>query len=134
MDAALQALALLLAREAVTVDEVVAHLGSVTHDYGANLLIAPRDASFTEANLVRGLDPATRHAADVPAHVEITPAEPPTIEALSRTFGTPVAVPAEERVPPRAIFYLDLPGQPRGVALIAHVKEGRAVRLTLRRD
>ena len=135
MLAALRELASVLARDPLTVDDVIAHLGgTVTHDYGANVVLAPRDPAFREASIVRGLDVATRQQSTAPAHVDLTPAELPTIETLAHAFGTYTEIPGEEKVPPQVIFYLDMPGQPYTVALIAEVKHGHAVRLTLRRD
>jgi hypothetical protein len=134
MLAALQALAALLARDPLTVDETVEQLGTVTHDYGVNVLLMPRDPLFKEANVVRGIDPATHRQSDTPAHVEVTPVEPPAVETLAEAFGTYRRVPGEEKTPNKVIFYLDMPGQPCTVALIAAVKKGRAVKITLRRD
>lgn len=133
MIAELQALAALLARDAVTVDDVVAHLGAVTHDYGPNVLVVPRDTQFLEANVVRDLDSRTRRPANVPAHVDLTPAAAVALAALVMAFGPGKRIPAEGQVPAQMIFYLALPEQPYAVALIAALKGSRATRLTLRR-
>jgi hypothetical protein len=134
MLAALQALASMLARDPLTVNQVVEELGTVTHDYGANVLLTPHDPLFKEASVVRGIDLTSFEPTDTPAHVALTPVEPPTLETLIRTFGTHTRIPAEEKIPPQVIFYLDMPSQPCTVALIARIRKGRAVTLTLRRD
>jgi hypothetical protein len=135
MIAALEALAALLARDPLTVDDVIAHLGPARHDYGANVVLAPRDPSFTEANVMRDLDSAARKHTATPALVTLTPAEPPAVKTLAEHFGPYHTIPAEDKgIPPQVIFYLDQPGQPRAVALIAEVRDGRAARITLRRD
>lgn len=134
MLAALQALAALLARDPLTVDDLIEYLGTVMQDYGANVVLRPRESAFQEASIVRGVKAVGFGPSTVPAHVTLTPVEPPTVETLAQAFGTYTRIPAEAKVPPQVIFYLDLPGQPRSVALIAEVKQGRAVRITLRRD
>jgi len=134
MLAALQTLASLLARDPLTVDHVIEQLGTVTHDYGGNVLLAPRDPLFKEANVVREIDLTTLEPSNTPAHVTLTPVEPPSVETLAQTLGTYAQIPAKEKIPPQVIFYLDMPGQPYTIVLIAVVKEDRAVKITLRRD
>lgn len=134
MLAALQALASLLARDPLTVDEVVEQLGTVTHDYGGNVLLKPRNPLFKEASVVRGIDSATLEPSNTPAHVTLTPVEPPSVNTLAQMFGAYRHIPAREKIAPQVIFYLDMPGQPYAVALIAEVREERAVKITLRRD
>lgn len=131
---ALRALASLLAADPLTVNEVSDQLGTVTHDFGANVMLAPRDPLFKEASVVRGIDPTTLKPSPTPAHVTLTPAEPPALETLTQAFGPATRVPAEEKIPPQAIFYLEMPGQPYTVALIAEVQQRRVTRITLRRD
>jgi hypothetical protein len=134
MLATVRALAALLAGDPLTVDEVIAQLGAVAHDYGANVVVTPRDPAFGEASVVRGLDPTTARPSSAPAHVELTLVEPRPIEALADAFGTYREIPAEEKTPRQAIFSLDLPDRPRQVVLIAHLRQGRVVRIVLRRD
>lgn len=132
---ALGALASFLARDPLTVAQVVAELGTVTHDYRPNVIVAPFNPLFREANVVRGIDLATRKHGDSPALVELVPAEPPAVEELEAAFGAYTPIPAEDKgVLPQAIFYLEMPEQPCMIALIAAVQGERAVAITLRRD
>jgi hypothetical protein len=107
----------------------------VIEDYGGNVLLTPRDPQFSEANLVRRVNLTTLEPADEVAHLELTPAEVPTLESLATAFGDYSMVPAEDKgMLPLAIFYLDRPGRPVNIALIAEVKNDLVRRITLRRD
>ena len=132
---ALGVLASFLAQDPLTVDQVVAELGAVTHNYRPNVILAPFDPLFREANVVRGIDLVTRKHGERPALVELVPAEPPAVEELEAAFGAYTPIPAEDKgVLPQAIFYLTMPPAPVMIALIAAVQEERAVVITLRRD
>jgi hypothetical protein len=127
-------LALFLAVDPLTADQVIEHLGKVVQDFGGNVTIQPRDPFFKTAGLVRELDMTTLKTTNRPAAVILTPTDPLTLKSLTVAFGPYQQIPAEERVPPQVIFYLDLPGRPYTVALIGEVKGNRVVRLSLRRD
>ena len=133
MIAELRELAALLAGDPVTADDVVTYLGAATHDYGPNVLVAPRAPQFLEANVVRDLDSRTRRPANAPAHVELTLAAAVALATLVKAFGPGKRISAGEKVPAQMIFYLALPEQPYAVALIVALKGGQATRLTLRR-
>jgi hypothetical protein len=130
----LESIAALLARDPLTVRQVVERLGTATIDYGSNVLVAPNNPLFREANVVRQLDRATFHPIDVPDHVYLTPAEPTPVVELSHAFGTYREVPSLHEDPPELIFYLEMRGQPYAVALIARVQGEHAIEITLRRD
>lgn len=130
----LESIAALLARDPLTVRQVVERLGTATMDYGSNVLVAPSSPLFREANVVRQVDRTTFHPIDVPDHVYLTPAEPAPIAELSGAFGTYQEVPSVHEDPPELIFYLEMRGQPYAVALIARVQDERATEITLRRD
>jgi hypothetical protein len=135
MLAALQRLISLLASDPLTVDQVVGALGAVSQDHGASVAVMPADPLFEEAIVARAIDLTTRQPSDVPALVRLTPAEPPSLESLADAFGPYREIPPEDRGQlPQAIFYLRLPEGPCLVALIAEVREGQAVSITLRRD
>ena len=134
MITALKALASLLARDPLTVDEVIEQLGKVTKNYTWNVLLTPHNPVFKEVSVGRAVDSATRKPANIPSYVEVTPTEPPAIEILAQAFGTYKRIPAEKKVPPQAIFYLDISGQPYTIALIADIKDNHATRIALRRD
>lgn len=131
---ALKALAALLARDPVTAAEVVLHLGTVKTDYGTNVRIVPRSDLFQEANVVREINPETYEPMDVPRNVHLTPGQPVTLKQLSAAFGPYQEVPSLDEHDREVLFHLDMPGQPRPVALIARLKGRRCVELTLRRD
>ncbi len=130
----LKALTEYLARDPLTVGDVAGRLGKTGKDYGASVDVTPGDPLYRSASIVRRVDQATGDPSGEPAHVTLTPADPPTVEELAREFGAYERVPAEGKIPERAIFYLDAPGRPYRVALIAQLQQGRAVRLILRRD
>jgi hypothetical protein len=130
----LESIATLLARDPLTVRQVVERLGTVITDYGSNVLVAPSSPLFREANIVRQVDRTTFDPIDVPAHIYLTPAEPPLMDELASAFGTYREVPSLHEDPPELIFYLEMRGQPYAVALIARVQGDRAIELTLRRD
>lgn len=130
----LESIAALLARDPLTAGQVVERLGTVTTDYGSNVLVAPSSPLFREANVVRQVDRTTFHPIDVPDHVYLTPATPTPIAELSEAFGTYREVPSLHEDPPELIFYLEMRGQPYAVALIARVQAECAVEITLRRD
>jgi|WetSurMetagenome_2_1015567.scaffolds.fasta_scaffold125405_1 hypothetical protein len=134
MIAVLQELASLLARDSLTVDQIIAKLGTVLHDYGSNILVTTSNLLFKEANVVREINLATLEPSNAPAHVILTPAEPVSLKILARAFGEYKNVPAKEKIPSKVIFYLEMPGQPYSVALIAEVENSRALKITLRRD
>ena len=135
MLAALQRLISLLATDPLTVSQVVDALGPVGQDHGASVAVAPADPAFEEVIVARAIDLTTRQPFDVPALVRLVPAEPPALEALAEAFGTYREIPPEDRgQPPQAIFYLRPSEGPCLVALIAEVREGQAVSITLRRD
>jgi hypothetical protein len=135
MLAALEALASFLAHEPLTVDEVVEHLGTVSHDYSGNVLVAPHNPLFAEANVVRAIDPETRRPGEVPAHVQLTPVEAPAVETLVEAFGDYRRVRGRgKRAKPRALFSLETPQGVCKIVLIAELEKERAVRITLRRD
>ena len=134
MVAALRAVASLLAGEPLTVDQVIDHLGAVTRDYGGNVLLAPREPGFRQASVVRAVDPSTGSPTPTPAYVALTPLAPPPLTALTDAFGPFRRVPATGSIPERAMFALPTPGSPSAVTLIAEVEQGRATRITLRRD
>ena len=135
MLATLQELISLLASDPLTVDQVVAALGTVADDYGVSLAVAPADPLFQEVIVARGVDLETRLPSDEPAFVRLTPAEPPSLETLAEAFGPYREIPREGRDRlPQAIFYLQPPEGRCLVALIAEVSEGQAVSITVRRD
>ena len=132
---ALRALATYLANEPLTVGEVAAELGVVTHDHRSNVIVVPFDTRFQEANIVRGIDLSTRRLGESPALLELVPTDPPAIEELEAAFGDYTPIPAEDKgTLPQAIFFLQLPPAAYSIALIAAVQDGRAVAITLRRD
>jgi hypothetical protein len=135
MLAALQELVSLLASDPLTVQQVAEKLGTVAEDLVASLAVAPADPSFKEVIVARAIDLTTRQPSDVPALVRLVPAEPPSVEALAEAFGPYREIPPQDldRLP-QAIFYLQLPEGPCLIALIAEVREGQAVSITLRRD
>lgn len=130
----LLSLASLLARDPLMVSEVIAHIGSVIHDYESNVLIEPSDSQFSEAHVVRNIDLETFEPIDTPSHVVLMLAEPIEVEDLTQAFGKYDRFEAEEKVPPQLIFYLDMTGQPYSVALIADVEVDRVIEITVRRD
>jgi hypothetical protein len=134
MIAELQELASLLSSDALTVDQVIARLGAVAQDYGPNVLITPKSPAFKEINIVRTTNLRTLEPTNIPYLLIVTPAGPLALKDLSRAFGEYKNIPAEEKVPAQAIFYLDTPGQPYTVALIAGVKNYQVIKITLRRD
>ncbi len=134
MLAAIKELAYFLAGEPLTADQIIEQLGKVIQDFGGNVTIQPRDPFFKTAGLVRELDPATLKSTNRPALISLAPTDPLTLKSLAGAFGPYQQIPAEDRVPPQVIFYLDLPGRPYTVALIGEVKGNRVVRLMLRRD
>jgi hypothetical protein len=135
MLAALQEMVSLLASDPLTVQQVAAKLGVVAEDLGASLAVAPADPLFEEVIVARGIDLATRLPSDEPAFVRLVPADPPSLETLAAAFGSYREIPPEDRGQlPQAIFYLQPPEGPCLVALIAEVREGQAVSITLRRD
>lgn len=131
---ALQSLAALLASDPLTVAQVAARLGAVVTDYGSNVVVAPTDPVFAEANIARQVDRKTLDPVETPAFVILTPAAPVPLAGLTAAFGPSQEVPGPGDDPPELIFYLPMPGQPCAVALIARVRHDAAVRLTLRRD
>ena len=135
MLAALQELVSLLASDPLSVDQVVAALGTIQEDLGASVAVTPASPLFREVIVARAIDLATRQPSDAPALIRLTPADRPTLEALAEAFGRYREIPPEDRGQlPQAIFYLQLPEGPCLIALIAEVREGQAVTLTLRRD
>ena len=130
----LQELAALLARDPLTINDVIEHIGSVTHDYESNVLLSPNDSHFSEAHVVRQIDLKTFEPVDTPSHVILILAEPPEVEILVQAFGEYDRFEAEEYVPPQLYFYPDMTGQPYSVALIADIEGDRVIEITIRRD
>jgi hypothetical protein len=134
MLAALRSLVDWMGSDPLYVDEMVERMGSIIEDYGPNVLLRPFDPMFSTVNIVRCLDPATSAPTNTPAHLILTPVEPPPLKSLSEAFGEYREVPMRSPFPPRVIFYLDMLGSPYTVALIAEVQDGKATHITLRRD
>ena len=130
----LESIATLLADDPLTARQVVERLGTVSEDYGSNVLVAPGSPLFREANVVRDVDRTTFDPVDIPDHLYLTPTVPPLVDALTAAFGMYDEVPSLHGEPPELIFYLEMRGQPYAAALIARVQDDRAVELVLRRD
>jgi hypothetical protein len=125
----LRSLATLLAADPLSVDDVAEALGTEERSSAGDVQVAPFDAAFAEATVVRGA------GGDVPAHATVSLAEPTSLDELVAAFGRPSTVAAEEKVPAQALFPLDTPGTPYRITLIASLAErGEVRRLTLRRD
>jgi len=118
----------LLARNPLTVSEVIAHSGEIQEDYGSNVLVRSRLPDFTEMNIVR------RYGAEEIANVVFTLREPVPASTLEKRFGMSQRIAREERQPPQMIFYLPQPDMPCDIALIAALKGEMATDITLRRD
>lgn len=132
----LRELGTLMARDRLTVDELVARLGRVAEDYGSNLLIETHNPLLGAADLVREVDQRTLAPSTSPAHLELTPAEPPTLGVLEAAFGPALEIPAEDKGQlPQAIFERPIAaGRAYETVLIAAVDDGRVLSLILRRD
>ncbi len=131
---AINRLAALLAQDAVTIDQVGVLLGKVARNNSGNVIIAPHDPLFTEANIVRRLG-QTPEPSSSPAHVDLTLAQPQPVASFESAFGTPREIPSEDKgVPPKLIFHLEMEGQPQSITLIASLKKGEIVAVTLRWD
>jgi len=131
---ALQDMASKLADGSVTVSSLIAQFGTVSQEYRGNTVLTPSDKQFRSIDVVRALDRTSRKPSDVPAHVDLEPVQAVGMETLTGAFGDYTLVPAEEKVPDQAVFYLDMPGKECKVALIAALKDDKVVRITLRRD
>lgn len=134
MIAELKNIATLLASDPLTVQQVIAQLGAVTTDYGSNVLVAPNNPLFREAEVVRKVDLNTFDPLDTPANIHLTPVEPMPVAQLTGAFGAFHKYPARRKQLPTMVFDLDVGGQPCAVALIASIKDDQVVELTLRRD
>lgn len=135
MLAALQKLISLLVSDPLTADKVALQLGTVVEDLGASLAVTPANPLFRDAIVARGIDLTTREPSNVPALVRLTLVDPPPLETLGTVFGSYREVPPEDRGQlPKVIFYIQPPEGPCLIALIAEVRDGRAVTITLRRD
>lgn len=125
----------LLASDPLTVKDVAATLGTIARDDGGTVEVAPADPSLQEVTVARGIDIATRTRSDEPGFVWMVPTEALTLSSLAEAFGSYREIPREERDRlPQAIFYIKQTAAPCLVTLIADVRDGEAVSLTLRRD
>jgi hypothetical protein len=134
MFAALQSFVEWMGSDPLFVDEMIDKIGVIIEDYGPNALLKPRDSLFSAAEIVRCPGSTSLVPNNTPSHIILTPAEPPAIETLMQAFGEYQKLPNRKPFPPRVIFYLDLPGCPYTVALIAEVRQGLATKIILRRD
>jgi hypothetical protein len=123
-----------LAGDPLTADQVITRLGTMIQDHGGNVSIKPRNPLFKEADVIREIDLKTLKPSNRPAHVSLTPVDPPALDSLTKAFGAYKLIPAEEKSLPQVIFYLDQPKRPYTVALIGELKGKRVVRIILRRD
>ena len=132
----LRELATLLARDPLTVDDVVERLGPVVQDTDYNLLIDPRNPLLGGVNLVRLMDQHTLEPGETPAFLELTPAEPLALGSLEQMFGVSKTIwPDHEEELPQAIFEQPVATSlSHETVLIAAVDDGRVLSLTLRRD
>lgn len=132
MISALQELANLLSSDPVVVDDVVAHLGTVTETYSGNVVLMPEDPVFTSGNIVHKV------GGTIPAHVVLTLAETISLKILAETFGSYKIPPQDRGVPPKALFSLDMPKKPYRIKLIATLTgrgdDSDVTAVTLRRD
>lgn len=135
MIAEIQAIACLLASEPLTMDEFVGKFGTVTHDYGVNVLVKPDDPQFKEVSVGRDVDFTTRKPLNTPEDIDITPLKPPTVEALVQAFGPyKKTLTLHYTSPPRIRFYLNMSDRPYRVVMGADIRDGRAIRIRLRRE
>lgn len=124
-------LADLLARDGVTVEDLVIRLGGESNDSGANVLVVPTGLpGVVRADVVR-----TRPGADVPAHIELELEEPEPLPELEAILGQPATVYPDHRGQPVQLVYpIPLVDASRQVKLIAAVTDDGARKLILRRD
>ncbi len=131
---ALQAYVNWMGSEPLFVDEMVAKIGTVIEDYGPNVLLKPEDPLFDQVDIVRALNATSSGPANTPAHVILTPAEPPALADLIPAFGAYQELPNRRPFPPRVIFQVNPPGSQYTIAMIVEVRQNHAARITLRRD
>ena len=120
-------LVLLMTQSPLTVDDVVHHLGKPgTDEYGQAIIEADNEA-IEWAMVVAGEDVE-------PSFVQLTFEEGLPAEALHTAFGESHEPPRVPNLPPRAIFYLNPPGQTHSAAVIADIQDGSVKTVTVRRD
>ncbi len=114
-----------LSTDPVSPQDVALSLGTTLPEsaggQNAPILLKPDDRAFKEAMIVREIGQNT------PAHVELTLAQPGklTLNALSDRFGHySVAPRLHPSSPLKALFYIDISGQPRTCAIIAQTAQG----------
>ena len=124
-------LADMLARDGVTVEDLVGRLGGESADTGANVLVDPTGLKgVLRADVVRA-----RPGVDVPAHIELDLEEPEPLEELEAILGQPATVHPDHRSQPVQLVYpIPLVDASRQVKLIAALVDGGARTLILRRD
>src|SRR5579871_4245398 len=89
-------LADLLARDGVTIEDLVTQLGGESNDTGANVLVDPTGlAGVARADIVR-----IRSGVDVPAHLKLELDEPEPLEPLEAVLGEPARVRPDHRGQP----------------------------------
>ncbi|HJS95655.1 MAG TPA: hypothetical protein VJ741_15435 [Solirubrobacteraceae bacterium] len=124
-------LADLLARDGVTVEDLVTRLGGESDDTGANVRVHPTGLpGIVRADVVR-----MRPGVDVPAHVELELEEPEPVQPLEAVLGQPARVHPDHRGQPVQLVYpIPLVDGSRQVKLIAEEADGGPRTLVLRRD
>jgi hypothetical protein len=126
--ALLQDLVQLMTQSSLTVDDVVNHLGQPgTDEYGQAIIDADNEA-IGWAMVVAGED------SEEPSFVQLTFKEGLPAEAVHTAFGESHEPPRIPNLPPRAIFYVNPPGQSHSAAVIADIQDGEVKTVTIRRD
>ena len=116
-------------RDPLTVLEVARALGQIAQDQADSITVKPSsDLAFTEAKVVR------QFASEAFATVELTLANPLSLDALSQKFGEYHRIPAAETLPEQVVFYVDPPGKPCTAAVIAALDGTQSRSVVIRRD
>jgi hypothetical protein len=124
-------LADLLARDGVTVEDLVTRLGGESDDTGANVLVGPTSLpGVVRADVVRA-----RPGVDVPAHLKLELEEPELLQPLEAILGQPAKVtPDHPGKSIQLVYPVPLVDGSHPVKLIAELADGGARTLILRRD
>lgn len=111
--------------------DAAAHLGTVTEDFGSNMLVAPTSPLFREANVVRQVDHTTFDPTEEMSHLLLTPVEPIPLTVLTSSFGTAEEIPSLHDNPPDLLFHIRSCRYTPPVTLVARTGDDRAVEFEL---
>lgn len=136
----LRQLCLALVDERLTVRELAQRLGDIEVDHGGDLqiVVRPRDASFTRIDVLR--QPRTERPYSL--DVQLAPTASLLVASLQQSFGSYNEAPqGEHDLLPEIIFYPDRATAPMKCSLVAQVtpgvrgiQDGAVSRITILRD